>query len=275
MSFMCNYFAVDNFNVSFNTTSSPIKIVSSFRLQCLFLGYSVLGMRLHRFYVSQPLGEEVVIDDVSLIKQWSNVFRYTKGDLVILFSGEGSDVTYSFTSLSSKNASLLVQKRIPSYMPPKKVTLYLSLIKKDNFELVTQKATELGISNIVPILSERSEKKNINLERLKKVVIESSEQSGRGDIPTLSPITTLPQVLKNKLPHEISYVFDISGKSFHKQKKGRSTIGLFIGPEGGWSDKEMQAFEDAGVICASLGQTTLRAETAAIVSVAYTLEQAS
>lgn len=231
-------------------------------------------MRLHRFYVSQPLGEEVVIDDVSLIKQWSNVFRYTKGDLIVLFNGEGSDITYSFTSLSSKNASLLVQKKSPSYVPSTEITLYLSLIKGDNFELVVQKATELGVSYIVPILSERSEKKGLNLERLKKISIESSEQSGRGDIPTILPITTLTEILANKPPHEISYVLDISGNYFHKEKTGYKNIGLFIGPEGGWSDGEMQKFKENMVVCVSLGKTTLRAETAAIVSIAYALEQA-
>ncbi len=230
-------------------------------------------MRLHRFYVLQPLGEEVVIDDVSLIKQWTKVFRYKKGDLVILFDGEGSDATYELEEVSPKSTVLSRKSVSPSFIPKVKVTLYLSIIKKDNFELAVQKATELGVSTIIPVLSERSEKKNISDERLQKIAIESSEQCGRGDVPTIMPVIRLKEILDTPLPHDSSYVLQMENKLLSKEKGDHRNIGLFVGPEGGWSDAELELFSEKNLKAVSISETTLRAETAAIVACAFSLEK--
>lgn len=233
-------------------------------------------MRLHRFYTLQPLGEVVVINDGSVLNQWKNVFRYTQGVLVILFNGDGYDYTYSIDSITSTGCNLTQTKRSPSYIPTKKVTLYLSLIKKDNFELVTQKVTELAVSNIVPIISERSEKKNLNEDRLNKIIIEASEQCGRGDIPVVSPIITLSEVLEEVKNIENSFVLQMGGTPFNDSKlreklKDSLNTNLFIGPEGGWTAEEEALFKERGLTCVSLGNTVLRAETAAITACAFAL----
>lgn len=233
-------------------------------------------MRLHRFYVSQPLGEDVVINDVSLIKQWAKVFRYTIDDFVILFNGDGNDITFSIKSLDKKECVLMHIKQTSSYIPNKKITLFVSCIKKDNFELIVQKVTELGVTSIVPLISERSEKKNLNTERLHKIAIEASEQSGRGDVPSISSILPLASALKmiSQSKKENSFVLQVGGISFNDtelQKKIRNVknVNLFIGPEGGWSPLEEAIFTEKCVIAVSLGQTVLRAETAAIVACAF------
>ena len=226
-------------------------------------------MRLHRFYVPQPLGEDVVIDDVSTIKQWVKVFRYTKGDFVILFNGEGIDVTYILSSISSSLCTLVKTKHSPAIVPTRNITLYLSVIKKDNFELVVQKATELGVTTIVPILSERSEKKNLNEERLKTIATEALEQSGRGDVITIQKITSLPDVLSTL--SGTAYLCDIGGKNIRTiipPPNDQKTV-VFIGPEGGWTAHELELFKEKGVYTLSLGKTVLRAETAAIVTCGF------
>ena len=94
-------------------------------------------MRLHRFYVNdsvkqQPLGEEIVVDDVSTIKQWAKVFRYQPGDHVILFDGHYRDCAYEIVSLTLEVARLRlisVKEIIP---PAKKLTLYISIIKNED-----------------------------------------------------------------------------------------------------------------------------------------------
>jgi 16S rRNA (uracil1498-N3)-methyltransferase len=228
-------------------------------------------MRLHRFYVEQPLGEEVVINDVSLIKQWSKVFRYTETDFVTLFNGDGNDITYSIQDINSKESKLLRTKLSPSYIPTKNITLYLSLIKKDNFELVVQKATELGVTKIVPIISERSEKKNLNEDRLHKITIEASEQCGRGDIPVIHQIIKLSDAINLKRENECVLLMQMGGISINdvicKETYTSNDISVFIGPEGGWSEQEETIFRDNGAIAISLGKTVLRAETAAIAAI--------
>mgnify|MGYP003532462070 FL=1 len=223
-------------------------------------------MRLHRFYVLQPLGEEVVIDDVSLVSQWMKVFRYQIGDFVILFNGDGNDYSYSLHEISKKSVTLIRTKSTPSYIPKRKITLYLSVIKKDNFELVVQKATELGITSIVPILSLRSEKKNLSLERLQKIATEASEQCGRGDIPLINNVTTLDTALSSLPPTTYSIMFNMNEKSLLPLPKSTddTELALFTGPEGGWGDGDITLMESANLHKYSLGQTTLRAETAAI-----------
>lgn len=233
-------------------------------------------MRLHRFYVVQPLGEDVVINDVSLIKQWTSVFRYTTNDSVILFNGDGNDIVFSITSIDKKECVLTRKEQMPSFIPNKKVTLYLSCIKKDNFELVAQKAAEIGVTSIVPIISERSEKKNLNHERLEKIVIEASEQCGRGDIPVISSIISLKEALDmiSKDSSSSSIVLQMNGSSWkdfstQKNKEGTSSVNLFVGPEGGWSATEEALFAQHHVIPVSLGETVLRAETAAILACGF------
>jgi 16S rRNA (uracil1498-N3)-methyltransferase len=227
-------------------------------------------MRLHRFYISQPLGEEVVIDGVSLVHQWMNVFRYKEGDTIILFNGDGYDYTYTITTCTKKSCTVIFLSKESNYIPARKTTLCLSLIKKDNFELVVQKATELGVTSIIPILAERSEKKNLSYERLEKIILEASEQSGRGDLVHVLPITSLKDVI-NSTDKEKNIVLTLDGSplssSPHRQYK-EGEVRLFIGPEGGWMPSELQLMENAGFQLSSLGQTVLRAETAAIASVA-------
>lgn len=231
-------------------------------------------MRLHRFYVSQPLGEEVVIEDVSTIKQWLKVFRYTKGDFVILFNGDGKDYTYSLEKTSPSACSLTRTASSSSCMPTRKSYLFLSVIKKDLFELVVEKATECGITDIVPIYSERTEKKNLNLSRLESIIKEASEQSGRGTLLTLHEPLSLLEALE-KVKEEATliddvYVATLFGKTVHEilsekisSSKG-SSVAFFVGPEGGWSDAEEELFKNGQYTQLFLGKTTLRAETAGI-----------
>lgn len=228
-------------------------------------------MRLHRFYVEQPLGEEVVIYDVSLIKQWTKVFRYTENDSVILFNGDGKDTVYTLKTIGNKQCSLLAGESTASYIPTRKITLYLSLIKKDNFELVTQKATELGVTSIIPIISERSEKKNLNEERLIKIITEASEQCFRGNLPTLASIISLQEALTGLKETAQAIVLQMDGENINKELakyQQDADISLFIGPEGGWSEGEEKLFKENKLSKVSLGKTVLRAETAAIAAIA-------
>ena len=224
-------------------------------------------MRLHRFYLKNLItGDTFDITDRDLIHQWRSVFRYNVGSQVILFDGSGTEYLCMISSLRNLGATVeVIQKKKMEKNARKNLWLCLSIIKKDNFELVVEKATELGVTNIVPVLSERSEKKNLNMERLQKIAIESSEQSGRGDIPIIHEVVELSDLIKNdKLPKE-KIVLHPEGEYIGEfLEKNPRELAIFIGPEGGWSDREMKEFSEHNILAISLGSQILRAETAAV-----------
>lgn len=227
-------------------------------------------MRLHRFYINTPISENNFdITDRDLIHQWRSVFRYNVGSQVILFDGGGVDYLVMITSLRNSGASVeMVEKKNNKNKPKINLWLCVGIIKKDNFELAVQKATELGVSHIVPVLCERSEKKNLKLDRLQKIVIESSEQSGRGEVPIIHEIIELSELCKTELytlPKE-KIVLHPEGQYIGDflQAKDTKELAVFIGPEGGWGDREVKEFAEHNIPSISLGSQILRAETAAI-----------
>lgn len=225
-------------------------------------------MRLHRFYINTPITEKTFhIADKELVHQWKSVFRYNVGSQVILFDGSGVDYLCIISSLRSLGATLEVVKEMSKIDSNKKINVWLcvALIKKDNFELALQKATEIGVNHIVPVLCDRSEKKSINMERLQKIAVEAVEQSGRGDIPFINEVIELSELLDKDLLPNSAVFLDISGKPLKDIAKDElKEIAIFIGPEGGWTDVEMKNFEKHNIAPVSIGSHTLRAETAAI-----------
>lgn len=226
-------------------------------------------MRIHRFYLNGPIsGKTFDVSDKDLIHQWKSVFRYNVGSQVIVFNGDGNDYLCMITSLRAMGASLEVYKQTkkPILAGGKNVWLCAALIKKDNFELVVEKAVELGVSNIVPILCEHSEKKKINEKRVEKISIEASEQSGRGDIIKIHKTMTLQELFASGVLPQEKFALDPSGKSWSEYEKLslQPSVAVFVGPEGGFSPKEIEFFRTYNVNIVSLGSQILRAETACI-----------
>ncbi len=224
-------------------------------------------MRLHRFYTRAPITKDIFdIADRELVSQWKNVFRYNVGSQVILFDGFGEDYLCLISSLRNLGATVSVVRKMKGKEKPEtNLWLCLAIIKKDNFELMVQKATELGVSNIVPVLCERVEKKNLNLERLQKISIEAAEQSGSSVVPKIHEIVEFSKILDMDLLPNRVVALSPEGESFKKLSEEKAKdIAVFIGPEGGWSEREVESFKKHNVELISLGSPTLRAETAAI-----------
>jgi 16S rRNA (uracil1498-N3)-methyltransferase len=203
-----------------------------------------------------------------MIHQWKSVFRYNVGSQVILFDGSGVDYLCMITSLRNLGATLEVVENREVSMTKNNVYLCMALVKKDNFELVTQKVTEIGVTHIIPILCEHSEKRKLNLERLNKIVLEASEQSGRGDIPTIHPVMKLEEVFQKGILPQEKMVLHPEGDALKKYLSGlheTKSFAVFVGPEGGFSPKELELLRSYNVPIVSLGSQILRAETAAIV----------
>ncbi len=225
-------------------------------------------MRLHRFYIETPITDKTFdISDRDLVHQWRSVFRYNVGSQVIMFDGSGTDYLCIISSLRNVGATVAVlREKKTEKSSSKNIWLCVALIKKDNFEMVAQKATEIGVSHIVPILCEHSEKRKLNSERLQKIAVEASEQSGRGDVPTILDTNTLQGLFEAGTLPQDKVAFHPSGIPFEQYKQSTQAVSIaaFVGPEGGFSDKEVALFKSYNVPIVSLGPQILRAETAAI-----------
>ena len=129
------------------------------------------------------------------------------------------------------------------------------------------------MTHIVPILAERSEKKSLNMERLASIVTEASEQSGRGTVPQIEPICTLGDCIQLMQKRGVvTCAFDIEAPLFSRSCIDSTvSLGLFIGPEGGWSPHEVELFHRTSVPVYSLGTQVLRAETAAVATLSVSL----
>ena len=224
-------------------------------------------MRLHRFIGDFDLNQKTLtISDSELINQWRNVLRLKSGDAVILSDGSGNEARAILLDGDKKSMQVeLEEVSTPEREPKKSVTLYVAVLKRENFELVVQKATEIGISRIVPLLTERTVKTGVNIERLEKIIKEASEQSGRTTIPKLSQAMSFEEAVSSVDP-KTAVLFDLSGSAFEaKSKQQEANSSFFIGPEGGFTEGEVAQAKESGCSIASLGNLTLRGETAAIV----------
>ena len=145
--------------------------------------------------------------------------------------------------------------------------LYCAILKRENFELVVQKATEIGVREIVPLITQRTVKLDIKEERLRKIITEAAEQSGRGRVPMLRQAMSFADALADAQRNDANFFFDISDVIVEEGAIGDAMRrGLFVGPEGGWSYEEVLAARAAGCHIISLGALTFRAETAAIIA---------
>lgn len=231
-------------------------------------------MRLHRFFSVEILphkGEFSVVDEI-LLNQWRNVLRMGEGSRVIMFDGLGDEVLCEISALSKKEAKLIVLERTSGVAPLREVTLFLALIKKDNFEMVLEKATELGVARIVPVQADRSEKKGVNYERARKILREASEQSGRVTVPVLGEVVPFLKITEGFAPPLV--MFDPRGGISARAYFATPTpdpVGILVGPEGGFTEDEVGFFRTHGMPVVTTGSQILRAETAAVVAVAMAL----
>ncbi len=232
-------------------------------------------MRIHRFFIKENIGnsERLTIKDEAFIHQLKRVFRYEIGDRVVLFDGSGLEYVASIEMIARSELVFCIESSKKGLIPKREISLCFSLVKKDNNDWIIQKATELGVLHIYPIVSERSEKKDLNLERAEKIAIEASEQSGWSVIPIVHPVSDIQTVLESTKEQQ-KIVFDTHTENLVSQTASVSIseknqpIIIFIGPEGGWSDQELALFKASGFTFDTLGLSVLRAETAVVVALA-------
>lgn len=220
--------------------------------------------------------EVIVIKERAMVHQMRSVLRLKKGERVGFFNEKpefaGFDYIAELKNLDAGMAVFMLREKAENRREPtKKLVLYQSLIKKDKFEWVLEKATEVGVSEIIPVISARSEKKSINQSRCESILKESAEQSGRAIIPKLHTAIIFEKALLGAQNSGAKTYFAYEAEKENMiHAVGERAMNLFIGPEGGWEEREFLAIHRVGFEIISLGRLTLRSETAAVVA-SYTL----
>jgi len=233
-------------------------------------------MRLHRFIGNFDLNKDnFKIFDEEILNQTKNVLRLKKGDSFILADGRLNEAVVKIVELDKKFMEVeILEQTINKNEPETYGILYCSILKRENFELVCQKATEGGIKEIIPLISARTVKLGFKKERLEKIVREAAEQSGRGILPILREPEKFSEALKSAEQNDLNLFFEMDSPLLNKEDlktEENKKIGIFIGPEGGWSEEELKMVKNEvgksdKFKMSGLGKTTLRAETAAIVA---------
>lgn len=209
--------------------------------------------------------KEVICLDTDIVHHIKDVLKLKLGEEVVLCDGQGKAVLTRIEKIEKKHINFFVKNILPGAVNDKKIILYAALLKRDSFEWLLQKSVEAGVSEIVPIVSERTIKIGFNEKRWQKIIKEAAEQSQRLVLPKLSPIQNFKEVLKKV--EGVGIFFDSAGENVKKIKVSGSVVSLFVGPEGGWSDNEIKMCKDDGLNFVNLGDSVLRAETAATVAV--------
>jgi 16S rRNA (uracil1498-N3)-methyltransferase len=208
------------------------------------------------------------------------VLRLKVGDEVFVFDGEGREYLCRIESLRRDEAALKLLKEVEAASPESALNLRLglALLKGEKFDLVVQKATELGVTSIVPVMTKLSdirlrderdaEKRAV---RWRRIALEAAKQSGRARLPTIEEPLAFHSLLENTQPGNDEWRLLFAerdgqslAQSFEQLSPRPQNITALVGSEGGWTDEELQAARDANWHIITLGGRILRAETAAI-----------
>lgn len=227
-----------------------------------------------RFFATEaPSGNSMYLfgDDARHI---GRSLRMRLGD-VITVCYEKTDYSCKILKISDEVIELEVLSSEPSSEPSVDLILYMAMPKLDKLELIVQKSTELGAVKIVPVMTQRcvsrpDEKQfSKKRERLERIAFEAAKQSGRGIVPKVSDIISLKECVKQMQELDLGLIcYEKGGKPLSEfEYAQKSSIGIFIGSEGGFDADEVKLCEDSGILPVWLGTRILRCETAPIAAI--------
>jgi 16S rRNA (uracil1498-N3)-methyltransferase len=241
-----------------------------------------------RFYLNTPFNAGQNINLPIDIVRHMQVLRLTNGESIYLFNGNGSEYEAKLLCLDKKVATAKIIKQLEPkqrQLSLNTISLAIGLISSDKMDLVVQKATELGIQEIIPLYSEyaqriSSERLNKRIEHWQNIIISSCMQCGQNYLPSISRPILYEELLNNTqkynlkiilCPHEVD-----KAQQYEKNRWEDSTMTtsseikhtlLMVGSEGGWSPTEIVSAVEHGFIPVKLGNLILRAETAVIAGI--------
>jgi len=232
-------------------------------------------MRVSRLYVAQALttGEQLVLDE-DASHYVRTVLRLKQDQSIVLFNGQGSDFACHFTEVSRKTVRVLINQELPRDVEsPLQITLGMGISRGDRMDWAVQKAVELGVHALTPLMTERcvikfdADKKQQRRQHWQHIVQHAAEQSGRAVLPVLHDVAHIhdwvdtQQGLKVFLdPYAEQTLADIQPDAMH--------LTLLSGPEGGFTEQERERAKAAGFVPVKMGARILRTETAVLAALA-------
>jgi 16S rRNA (uracil1498-N3)-methyltransferase len=238
----------------------------------------------HRFFIpAHWLTPPTVTLHGETARQIQTVLRMRPGDEIVVLDNSGREWQMRLTGMSKGQVQgQLVAQQLAQAEPNLSLTLYQGMLKAQKFEWVLQKGTELGISRFVPTICQRSIVGKANdlsgkQSRWERIIQEAAEQSCRGKLPRLEPAVSLEAAIREVASQTDSLLVmpweEATGPTLKMMLAGvkPQSVGVFIGPEGGFSPEEAALAGEAGIRLVSLGPRILRAETAALAVCAIIL----
>lgn len=223
---------------------------------------------LPRLFVRAQLGEGVRVDlDAGQANYIGNVMRLGEGAELLAFDGSSGEWLARISEAGKKRIALTVERRTrePEAIPD--VWLAFAPVKRTQTDWLVEKATELGVAKLIPVITHRTIAERVKLERLELIAIEAAEQCGRTRLPTIDVPVSLAQFLKQS-DRPIYFADEGGGEPAASAFKPGPAV-ILTGPEGGFTDDERAAIRGvSNAIPVSLGPRILRAETAALAALA-------
>lgn len=226
---------------------------------------------MQKLFVENISDEKIILDGESA-RHIAKSLRMRVGDVICVTDGGGEDYGCQIEEITKDEVVLKVcYKQVCESEPTCKVTIYQGVPKSTKLEDIIQKCVELGVTEIVPTLTKRcvsrpddksAGKKN---QRYQKIALEAAQQSGRGIVPKIENMKTLKQALAEDESEVKIVFFEGGGKKLTDIiDKNIKSVSIFIGPEGGFEEAEVEQIESAGGVRATLGKRILRTQTAPV-----------
>jgi 16S rRNA (uracil1498-N3)-methyltransferase len=236
---------------------------------------------MHRFYCPQAdfASKTVRISDPHEIHHIKDVLRLKAGDKLCIFNGKNEEGMAVIVSIKDTDVAVRIDSVRQAAAGNTRIILACAVPKKAKFEFIIEKCTELGVDEIIPLKTKRTEvifskeKNPAKQERFQKVAVNAAKQCGRLNIPKIHAMMPLADALKNLDPKGIALIPSLNGQPRHIRDvlhpaQEASVITIFIGPEGDFTPDEVELAAAAGCQKVSLGTTVLKVDTAAIFTVA-------
>jgi len=225
---------------------------------------------LPRLFVPGPLGPGISLElDAAQANYLGNVMRLKIGDEALLFDGASGEWLAGVTDASKKRMTLSVERRTRDQESVPDVWLAFAPVKRQGTDWLVEKATELGVARLIPVITQRTVVERVKLDRLEAIAIEAAEQCGRTALPEIAQPLSLAKLLAERDEGRALYFADEAGGDRAADAFESGPALLLTGPEGGFTNEERDQIRAApNSVAISLGPRILRAETAALASLA-------